>query len=107
MGPAGGDEATVPEIPEAIETEGVPTVPPALSTALKPFLDVNYSSFMGWEPSGKGILIGTRHENLRQLHHVASPGAVPTILTRGDEPVRRGRYLADGSIALMRSAGGN
>lgn len=105
--PAGGDEATAPEVPEAIETEGVPNVPPALWTALKPFLDVNYSSFMGWDPSGKGILIGTRHENLRQLHHVASPGAVPTLLTRGDEPVRRGRYLADGSIALMRSAGGN
>jgi dipeptidyl aminopeptidase/acylaminoacyl peptidase len=103
------DEATAAEfeIPAAIETEGVPPIPKDIQQSVTAYQDIEHASFQDWNPAGDGILIGTRHGNLVQLHHVKSPGVTPTVLTTASEPARGGRYLPDGRILFSRSAGGN
>ncbi len=102
---AGGADRASP--PAAIETEGVPPVPPELSAQLARYQAVRSARFLDWHPAGDGILVLSQLGPLHQLYLVARPGAQPRQLTAGDEPVSGGRYLPDGAVLFSRGRGGD
>ncbi|PZN93716.1 MAG: S9 family peptidase [Alphaproteobacteria bacterium] len=98
---------TVP-IPAAITADGVPAIPLALADAVRPYLENRSASFQGWDPVGKGMLIGTRFGNAQQLHTVAAPGAARTQISFEAEPVPGGTLSPDGRTLLVgKDIGGN
>jgi len=95
--------------PPAIETAGVPAVPPELPERLRQYQAVRNASFRGWYPDGNGILIATRFAETNQLHRVTAPGGRREQLTFQTEPVN-GRPIpgdTDGALILTLSQGGN
>ncbi len=95
--------------PAAIETQGVPAVPPALAERLRQYQSTRSAAFAGWAPDGAGMLIETRFGNSAQLHRVHAPGGRREQLTFFEEPVG-GRFIPeanDGSLLVTMSRGGN
>lgn len=93
--------------PPAVETEGVPEVPPALFERLRQYQSLRGASFQDFAPDGASLLIGTRFGATSQLHRVRAPGAMREQVTFFDEPVPGGTYLPDGSLLLTMAQGGN
>ncbi|WP_426162883.1 prolyl oligopeptidase family serine peptidase [Sandarakinorhabdus sp. DWP1-3-1] len=95
-------------IPAAVTADGVPAIPLALADAVRPYLENRSASFQGWDPVGKGMLIGTRFGNAQQLHTVAAPGAARTQISFEAEPVPGGTLSPDGRTLLVgKDIGGN
>ncbi|MFN8855762.1 MAG: TolB family protein, partial [Planctomycetaceae bacterium] len=95
--------------PAAVETTGVPHVPPELPERLRQYQAVRNATFRGWYPDGGGILIATRFAETNQLHRVTEPGGRREQLTFQTEPVN-GRPIpgtTNGSLILTLSQGGN
>lgn len=103
------DEPTDPRKPAAVQTTGVPLVPAELTARLSQYQNTRTASFLGWSPSGEGVLISTRFGNAAQLHQVAQPGGRREQLTFDEEPVS-GRFIphaTDGTLLLSSDRGGN
>jgi dipeptidyl aminopeptidase/acylaminoacyl peptidase len=96
-----------PHRPGAISVEGVPAIPAPLAAEIKRYQEIRSASFVGWNPRGGAMLIATRPGNLYQLHEVREPGTAPRELTAGDEPVRSGLHLRDGTLVFSRARGGD
>jgi len=96
-----------PRKPAAIDTEGVPEIPPALFERLRQYQNMRGAAFQDWAPDGKSLLVSTRFAATAQLHRVHAPGGRREQLTFFDEPVGDGRYLPDGSILLTMARGGD
>lgn len=95
--------------PPAIQTQDVPVVPPEVMQRLAQYASVRSATFSGWDPSGAGILIGTRFGNTIQLHRVYAPGGRREQITFFEEPVR-GRFLPGmpaNTVLIQMSVGGN
>lgn len=91
-----------------LEIEGVPPVPEALLSRLRPYQNTRQASFLGW--MGDGILIGTRFGNTTQLHRVETPLGARRQLTFFDEPVGSARVSpqpAPESFIYARDIGGS
>lgn len=97
-----------PRRPSAIEAQNVQNVPADVAEKLRQYGGVRTATFQGWDPAGKGILIGTRLGNSVQLYRVYEPGGRREQVTFFDEPVQGG-FLKGGSeaILLSMSQGGN
>jgi dipeptidyl aminopeptidase/acylaminoacyl peptidase len=98
-----------PTRPAAIQAQDVPVVPPEVMRRLAQYGSVRTATFMGWDPAGQGILIGTRFANTVQLHRVYQPGGRREQITFFEEPVR-GRFLPGSpanTVLLQMSVGGN
>lgn len=108
--PLRGDEAEPldPRRPPAIETSGVPVVPPELFERLNQYQNVRSAGFEGWSPDGQGMLVGTRFGNSSQLHRVGEPGARREQITFFEEPVS-GRFVPQQPqrVLLSMSRGGD
>jgi hypothetical protein len=91
--------------PAAIETEGVPDIPPALFERLRQYQNLRGASFQSWSPDGRTLLVSTRFAATAQLHRVHGPGGRREQLTFFDEPVGVGQFLPDGSILLSMARG--
>lgn len=101
------EEPADPFRPPAVHVEGVPAIPPDLWEELKRYQDIRSARFLDWEPSGQGMLVASRRDNLVRLYRVREPGAAPEQLTDGDEPVESGRFLLDGALLFSRARGGD
>ncbi|MFM9117627.1 MAG: alpha/beta fold hydrolase [Planctomycetota bacterium] len=102
-------EPVDPRKPAAIKTTGVPLVPADLTTRLNQYQNTRAASFLGWSPTGQGMLISTRFGNSAQLHLVSQPGGRREQLTFDEEPVT-GRFIpqaTDGALLLSSDRGGN
>lgn len=98
-----------PRRPAAIETTSVPVIPDELAQRLAQFQNTRHASFLGWAPTGEGVLIGTRFGNTTQLHWVRAPGGRREQITFFPEPVT-GRFLPGSTtdeLLLSLSAGGS
>ncbi len=97
--------------PEAMHTEGVPTLDRAPLDAAQRYSRVAGHQFVAWHPRQRELLVSHRGEADRstQLYRVATPMAAPERLTDGEDPVtsaqwepREGRYLV-----FARGSGGD
>jgi len=107
--PAAAAEEPDPRRPGAIQTTGVPPIPPAVFERLNQYQNVRTAAFLGWSPEGRGLLIGTRFGNTSQVHRVYEPGGRREQVTFFDEPAA-GRFIPkaqDGAILVLMSRGGN
>ena len=95
-------------VPPNIVAEGVPTVPPALTTELAPYLNLGGASFRGWHSTRREAIVTTRIGEATHLHAMAAPLAKRVALTGGVEPVKGG-LMQPGGTLLVYSAdvGGN
>jgi dipeptidyl aminopeptidase/acylaminoacyl peptidase len=100
-------------VDERIENGGnlilqdIPEIPAALVDDLVRYQNVRTGIFMDWDDSG-GLYILTRFGDLRQLHHVAGPGAARYQLTFFPEPVGYTAKQPGGAkLAFTMDAGGN
>ncbi len=97
-----------PRRPSAIEAQNVPSVPTEVAEKLRQYAGIRTAAFEGWDPAGKGILIGTRLGNSVQLYRVYEPGGRREQVTFFDEPVQGGFLKGAGeTILLSMSQGGN
>jgi dipeptidyl aminopeptidase/acylaminoacyl peptidase len=106
---AGAALAQTVQPPAAIVADGVPPIPEATRAATAPYLEFRTASFLGWNPTTRGMLIATRFGNTAQLHEVAAPGMDRRQLTFEAEPVVQAAY-ADRTgdvLVLGKDIGGN
>jgi acetyl esterase/lipase len=98
-----------PRRPAAIQTTGVPVVPPAVVEQMNRYQNVRGAEFLGWSPDRQGMLIRTRFGNAAQLHRVYVPGGRREQITFFEEPVQ-GTFIPaarDGALLLSMNQGGN
>lgn len=75
--------------------ENIPEIPSALAERMHQYQNTRAAGLASWDPSGEGMLIGTRFGNTAQVHHVAAPGTARRQLTFYDEPVRGASFPPD------------
>jgi dipeptidyl aminopeptidase/acylaminoacyl peptidase len=61
--------------------EGVPAIPRALADEADSYGNFRSASFLGWHPSSREMIIGTRFAETTQVHRVNAPGAARVQLT--------------------------
>lgn len=83
--------------PQAVKTEGVPSIPNTVATATRPYLEARQAVFLGWDAAGKRALIKTRFGSTDQIHVVARPAGAREQLTFQTEPVPFGTYAPAGA----------
>ncbi len=70
----------------------------------------NFSSFRGWAPGKKGMIVVTRDGQINQLYRVANAGAAPKRLTSMLEPVTDVAVCPDSArrvVLFTKDSGGN
>lgn len=67
--------------------ESVPPIPKELEDRLRRYLESRRADLVGWDSSGKGLIVRTRFANTAQLHHVAMPMGARAQLTFFAEPI--------------------
>ena len=60
--------------PPEVTLDGVPPIPSALQSQLRPYQSSRSASLLDWHPSSRSILIATRFSEHPQLHLVKAPG---------------------------------
>jgi dipeptidyl aminopeptidase/acylaminoacyl peptidase len=78
--------------------ENVPAIPTAVKERSLQYRNVRSASFRSWDPTGGGMLIGTRFGETTQLHYVVQPLGVRQQITFFDEPVGGGVFCPDPSV---------
>ncbi len=96
-------------VPANLVVEGVPPIPDTLRSNVARYLAFRPTTFTGWHPLRREMLVTTRTNGVAQLCLVAEPGAVPRPLTHGTEPVAGGAFQPTrGDYAVfLRDKGGN
>ena len=95
--------------PAAIATENIPVAPDRLWARMAEYQQVRPATFLGWAPSGKGILVQTRFGATAQLHRVYSPGGRREQISFYNEAAS-GKFIpgsAADAILLSMGQGGN
>ena len=98
-----------PRRPAAIVTENIPPTPERLWARLAEYQQVRPATFLGWAPSGKGVLIQTRFGATAQLHRVYQPGGRREQISFYNEAAT-GKFLHESdsdAILLSMGQGGN
>jgi dipeptidyl aminopeptidase/acylaminoacyl peptidase len=96
-------------VPAGLLADGIPPVPAALRTGAAPYLALGGSSFRGWHPERREMLVTTRVGEVTQLHALAQPKGKRVPLTRLSEPVNYGWYQpGEGKLLVVQTdTGGN
>ncbi|MEP7206556.1 MAG: prolyl oligopeptidase family serine peptidase [Casimicrobiaceae bacterium] len=105
-------EVVAPDVlvPNAnLHSRGLPPIPAATAARIEPYTQFTPRAAVSWHPVRRELVVATRAGNTTQLHRVDRAGAPLVQLTRGADPVRRGRFLAQRpeSLLFVRDTGGN
>ena len=90
-------------VPPAVQAEGVPAIPKALSERLVQYQAARSAAFEDFGPDGS-ILVATRFGETAQLHLVPFPGGRREQVTFTEEPVMNGVFIP-GTADLLYSQG--
>jgi dipeptidyl aminopeptidase/acylaminoacyl peptidase len=73
-------------------TDGIPAIPAALVTQVKPYTEYRPKNFSSWHPVKREMLITTRAGNSNQIHLLDAPMAKAKQLTSYAEPISGAAY---------------
>ena len=90
-GTGGQSPAPLP-VPTQVVPDGMPPVPQATATRMKPYLVGQAAVLMDWAPDAQGLLVGARAGEVRQLHLVRTPEGRRVPLTSFPDPVHAARW---------------
>jgi dipeptidyl aminopeptidase/acylaminoacyl peptidase len=93
----------VPGKPAALQTEGVPPIPPEVTERLAQYQNTRGAAFEDFGPDGS-ILVTTRFAETPQLHGVPFPGGRREQITFSAEPVGGGIFVP-GTADVLYSQG--
>lgn len=100
--------AVLAQVPENLEVDGVPGLPPELVDRIHPYFESRSAILNDWHPNRREILITTRFGDTTQLHHVKMPGGDRKQLTFFSDRVGSGSFRpkSGDTIVFSKDAGG-
>lgn len=106
---AQSDQAAPTAVPKpaALVADGIPAVPADLSRTTRPYMESRSAGFLGWHPSDRSMLIGTRFANTTQIHRVAMGMGARQQITFEEEPVSGSWSPAGDIMVAEKDIGGN
>ena len=90
--------------------EGIPAIPERIQQRLGQYQRSRSARFLGWHPSGKGVLIATRFDETSQIHWVQTPGGARRQVTFFSEPIRNAQvspHSANEGFLFAKDSGGS
>ena len=93
--------------PAALTADGVPTVPPALAAASRPYMESRSAGFHGWNSRDRSMLISTRFGNVSQLHRVAGPMMDRRQISFEAEPLEGSMSPTGDDLLVAKDNGGD
>jgi dipeptidyl aminopeptidase/acylaminoacyl peptidase/predicted methyltransferase len=78
--------------PTAMVLDGVPPVSASIAARVNKYTEFRPTSFTGWHPTKREMLLSRRHKNTPQIYRLAAPGATAELLTDYPEPVRNASF---------------
>ena len=80
------------DLPPNLHSQGVPSIPAALTDALERYSNIRAAALLDWHPVKREMLIATRFGDVPQIHRVAMPGGARTQLTFFPDRTGGARY---------------
>lgn len=95
--------------PSSIVPDGTPEISDDTLRSVAPYLESRQAGFLGWDESGRSMLVKTRFGSTDQLFKVGGPGRMRRQLSFEPEPIpfASSSPAGDGTLVVQKDTGGD